>query len=209
MSVDLAEDPDLASELCRSAQTRLIKAVTGLTDDQVRSPSRLPGWSIGHVLSHLTRNADGHARRLGGALRGEDLAKYPGGRPRRDEEINRGAARPAAEIVADLAASQERLDVLLADSAAAGWPNSHFLGDTDYPVSACPAHRLREVEMHHVDLGIGYEPSDWSDEYVGWELPVVLAGVPERLSSPEHRRRLLAWLTGRGPAAADISLDPW
>ncbi|MGH9105508.1 MAG: maleylpyruvate isomerase N-terminal domain-containing protein [Acidimicrobiales bacterium] len=49
-----------------------------LTDERVRAPSRLPGWSVGHVLAHLARNAEGYARRLEGALEGEDrLAGQP------------------------------------------------------------------------------------------------------------------------------------
>ena len=32
--------------------------IEGLTDDQAREPSLLPGWSRGHVLTHLARNAD-------------------------------------------------------------------------------------------------------------------------------------------------------
>ena len=36
-------------------------AVRGLTDDAARAPSRLPGWTRGHVLTHLARNAEGTA----------------------------------------------------------------------------------------------------------------------------------------------------
>lgn len=42
-------------------------------------------------------------------------------------------------------------------------------------------HRLREVEMHHVDLGLGYTLLDWPQEYLAWDLPVLLASVPDRL----------------------------
>lgn len=75
MPSDLDADPTAAIELCRSAHARLAEAVDGLTDEQVRSPSRLPGWTIGHVLTHLARNADGHALRLDGALRGDDVPR--------------------------------------------------------------------------------------------------------------------------------------
>jgi maleylpyruvate isomerase len=30
----------------------------GLTDEMVNRPSRLPDWTVGHVLAHLARNAD-------------------------------------------------------------------------------------------------------------------------------------------------------
>ena len=69
--------------------------------------------------------------------------------------------------------------------------------------------RLREVEVHHVDLGLGYQPSEWSEEYVAWELPMVLATVPDRLRRPEDGRQLVAWLTGRSPVPSEVDLDPW
>ena len=76
-------------------------------------------------------------------------------------------------------------------------------------MAGCPAHRLCEVEVHHVDLGLGYTPADWPEEYVAWDLPVLLATVPERLTSDEDRRVLLAWLAGRGPLDPALDLSPW
>jgi uncharacterized protein (TIGR03083 family) len=106
--VDLEADPGQAIGLCRAAHARLMVTVAGVTDEQARSPSRLPGWTIGHVLTHLARNADGHARRLDGALRGADVPRYPGGSAQRSAGIDAGAPRPAADIIADLAAAGSR-----------------------------------------------------------------------------------------------------
>lgn len=83
------------------------------------------------------------------------------------------------------------------------------MAEDSYPARACPAHRLREVEVHHLDLGVGYGPENWPDEYVAWDLPNLLATVPERLSMRADRRNLLAWLTGRGPQPAEVELRPW
>lgn len=58
--MNLENDPDLASQLCREAQERLLLRVAGLDDGAMRAPSRLPGWTVGHVLTHLARNADAH-----------------------------------------------------------------------------------------------------------------------------------------------------
>jgi maleylpyruvate isomerase len=63
--------------------------------------------------------------------------------------------------------------------------------------------------MHHVDVGLGYAPVDWPDEYVAWDLPVLLVSVPERLAEPGDRRRLMAWLAGRGPLDPGVRLHPW
>ncbi len=38
------------------ATTRYLGALTDLTDEDMRAPSQLPGWSRGHVVTHLARN---------------------------------------------------------------------------------------------------------------------------------------------------------
>jgi maleylpyruvate isomerase len=207
--VDLESNPERASQLCSDGQARLLRRVVQLTNKDVRAPSLLPGWTVGHVLTHLARNADAHARRLSGALRGHDAPKYANGQEQRRREIEDGAGRQAQEIIADLRSSMSNLEEVFAQCAAAGWPNGHFLGGSDYGAAACPAHRLRELEMHHVDLGLGYTSLDWPDEYVEWDLPVLLATAADRLGTSRERRLFLAWLAGRGPLDVETKLTPW
>lgn len=209
MPCDLSAEPAKAIELCRASHVRLGASARRMTDARVRSPSRLPGWTIGHVLTHIARNADGHVRRLEGALRGEDVARYPGGLAQRQREIADGSGRAAAEIVADLVATQHRLEDVWGRSEAAGWPHAELRADDRWPTTASPVRRLREVEVHHVDLGVGYEPSDWPEDYVAWEMPELLATVPGRLQERDVARELVAWLAGRGSIPATIELDPW
>jgi maleylpyruvate isomerase len=206
---DLDADPTRAVQLCRTAHARLLAAVSHVTHEQVRSPSRLPDWTIGHVLTHLARNADGHTRRLEGALQGQNVPRYPGGPTQRNSEIDAGALRPAADIIADLDTSQRRLELVWDRSAAADWPHPELRGDDHWPATSSPVRRLREVEIHHVDLGLGYEPPDWPEDYVAWELPMLLATVPSRLQRSTDARALVAWLSGREPVPAAIQLDPW
>ena len=209
MSADLEQDAAAAIALCQAAHARLLASAGGLADGQVRAPSRLPGWSVGHVLSHLARNADGHARRLEAALAGADLPRYPGGSSQRAADIAAGAGLRAAELAADLARTARRLEDVWASSAAAGWPHAELRGHDSWPATASPSRRLREVEVHHADLGLGYEPADWPEEYTEWELPMLLATVPRRLPGPGDRRDLLAWLMGRRPDLPPVRLDPW
>ena len=61
------------------AQTRFDAVIAGLTDDDARRASRLPDWTVGHVLAHVARNADSHVRRAEAATRGEVVEQYPGG----------------------------------------------------------------------------------------------------------------------------------
>src|SRR5262249_3857831 len=56
-----------------------LAAIAGLSDDDVRAPSLLPGWTRAHVLSHVARSGEADARTVDGAVRGEVLDKYPGG----------------------------------------------------------------------------------------------------------------------------------
>lgn len=205
----LEENPQRASELCSEAQARLLHRVAALTDEDIRLQSLLPGWTVGHVLTHLARNADAHTRRLSGALNGRDVPKYASGQSQRETEIKEGASRPAVEIIGDLTDSLSQLEEVFIQSSAAGWPHGHFMGGGHYGVAGCPAHRLREVEMHHVDLGLGYMPSDWPAEYVAWDLPVLLATVPERLASMTEQREFMAWLAGRGSLPSRTRLSPW
>jgi maleylpyruvate isomerase len=204
-----AQGAAAAIEVCRSAHLRLKAAIHDMDDETARRPSLLPGWSVGHVLAHLARNADGHVRRLEGALRGEDIARYPGGKSQRDREIEEGAVRPARALAEDVALSAQRLEEVWSRCQTVGWSNRHLLGDDHWPTTASPLRRLREVEVHHVDLGLGYRPTDWPEEYVRWELPLVLEQLPQRLRRSDDARLLLAWLIGRAEAVERLELDPW
>ena len=169
---DLEAEPGEAAGLRQAAHGWLVPAVADVTDEQARSPSRLPGVDDRHVHTHLARNAGGRSR-------------------------PEGAPRPAADIIADLVASQRRLELAWERSAAAGWTHREVRGDERWPTTASPGRRLREVEMHYVDLGLGYEPCDWPGSYVAWELPRLPAPVPSRLQQSTDAHASLAWLSGR------------
>jgi maleylpyruvate isomerase len=64
------------------------------------------------------------------------------------------------------------------------------------------SHHLRDVEVHHVDLGIGCHPSDWPALFVEGELVRRMRGLPDRTDHAE----LLAWMLGRRDAP---ELGPW
>src|SRR5579872_1795438 len=96
------------------AHARLGRHLDGITDEDVRRPTVLPGWSVGHVLTHLARNADSHLRRIAAASRGEVVDQYEGGPEGRAAEIEAGARRQAAELVADVRSSAEHVDASFA-----------------------------------------------------------------------------------------------
>ena len=98
----MADPSELAG--ARAAQAALDAWLGGLGAVDPGTPSLLPGWSVGHVLTHLARNADSHLRMLAGE------PQYPGGAEQREADIAVGAGRPWAELLADLRAAHERLD---------------------------------------------------------------------------------------------------
>ncbi|MET9389301.1 maleylpyruvate isomerase family mycothiol-dependent enzyme [Streptomyces sp. NPDC006624] len=180
---------DLAS--VRAATERLLLAVGALDNAAVTEPSRLPGWSRGHVLAHLARNADA----LVNVLQGRPM--YVSGEAR-DADIERGAPRPLDAQLADLRESAARFQE--AGDVPADWSRTVELrnGVTD-SASRVPFRRWVEVELHHVDLGIGYELEDLPAEFTEREI-VFLAdrfsghpGVPPTRVTDGTR----AWSTGR------------
>ena len=221
MTVDplvLMTDVDQATE-------RLIRTAETLDDDAVRAPSALPGWNVGHVLTHVARNADAYTNLLTWARTGVETPAYATPTARADG-IDDGADRPVAEQIADLREAHERFADAAAAMPAEAW--TFFLTPTGASAAAVPWARLREVEVHHVDLGRGYTPEDWSDAFAlrllremvtGFEnFAVVLrpsgvdhtftigaAGDAPTVSGPT--RSIAAWLAGRGDGA-DLTVTP-
>jgi maleylpyruvate isomerase len=182
---------------CRDSHEGLRATLAQLRDEDVRRPSRLPGWTVGHVLSHLASNADSVVRRLEGAARGEVVDQYPGGPSGRATEIDIGAARPAAELRADVLATSAAVEAAIAEMPHAAWSNlTRGVDGHESPADHVVFSRWREVEVHHVDLGLGYEPPQWPPALVDRWLATVIADLPDRTS----RGALLAWALGRGPA---------
>ncbi len=204
-------DDELAEVVagCRESHRRLLHAVGGLDDDAVRAPSRLEGWSVGHVLTHLARNADSHTRMLGAALAGEAVEQYTGGHRERAAAIEAGAGRGAPALVEDLARSTADLETAWAAMTPAAWDGHGLARGNPWPCRSMPHARWREVEIHFVDMGIGHEVADWPEAYVRRELPRLLATLPGRLPDGGERRRLLAWLVGRAPDPGRLELERW
>ncbi len=193
------DDETLQADIaaCRAAHLRLHHRVAGVDDAILRRPSRLPGWTVGHVLTHLARNADSVVRRLEAASVGDLVEQYPGGPAQRESEIQDGARRTASEVVADLVRADDAVDRTFDAAVERLWTAQVRLGGgATGPAGELVFRRWREVDTHHVDLGLGYEPSDWPDRLVQRWLPSLLTGLPDRAGP----HALVAWATGRGPA---------
>jgi maleylpyruvate isomerase len=179
-------DHDVSERLghLSAATERLLATTASLTDAMVREPSLLPGWTRGHVLSHLARNADGLINLLRWADTGTQIPMYRSA-PARDADIEAGAGRAAAELTADVRDSAAALAERAASLPAAAWMVPvRTLSGGSFPARGILAHRLREVEIHHVDLAAGYAPGDWPQAFVAATLPEVASSLAGRPDTP-------------------------
>jgi len=180
---------------CLAAQVGLDIALVGLEDATAHRPSLLAGWSVGHVLTHIARNADSVVWRLEGAARGELRDQYPGGLEQRKADIEAGAARPAAELVADVRRTSAAVAGVMAGLPTEAWdaPSRTSRGVVESSRDAILS-RWREVAVHHGDLGLA--PVPLPPELIAVWLPRELAQLAERTDPG----RLLSWIIGRGDA---------
>lgn len=180
---------DLAS--VRDATERLLSAAAELDNASAAEPSRLPGWSRGHVLAHLARNADA----LVNVLAGRPM--YATGEAR-DADIERDAPRPLDAQLTDVRESAARFQE--AGAAPADWSRTVELRNGVVDSAArVPFRRWVEVELHHVDLGIGYELEDLPEEFAEREIEFLadrFTGHPE-VPSTRITDSTRAWSTGR------------
>jgi maleylpyruvate isomerase len=203
-------DPGDLRERIDLATGRLLAIATTLTDSQARESSLLPGWSRGHVLTHIARNADGLRNLLIWARTGVQTPMYPS-RQARDEAIGAGSGRPASELAADLRASADRFLAEAESLSGSAWQVSvGGLRGPKHPAWVALWKRLSEVEIHHVDLDAGYQPGDWPDPFVTDCLEVITDVFTDAGQAPPGL--LSDTGTGRtyqiGPAGADGAAEP-
>jgi maleylpyruvate isomerase len=182
---------DFQDELTASTQ-RLLATAAGLSDADVPAPSLLPGWTRGHVLAHVARTADALLNLLTWARTGVYTPQYPNPETRA-AEIEAGAGRPAAEQLADLRDGAERMERAIETMPPQAWTTMvSGMRPPEHPAWYVLMRRLREVEVHHADLGAGYGWRDWTDSYVSWEL----------------HDTMLAWPYGQGPVSEIVAGEP-
>lgn len=191
---------------CIASQTALINWLSGLGDVDGSQPSLLPNWTVGHVLTHIARNAEGCRNMLyGGAM-------YPGGVPQRNADIEAGAVRSFTEQVAHIRATSddfERTLLTLTDEQWGGEASGPFGVIT---VESVPLRRWREVEVHRMDVGLGYTWHDLPDAWVAADLAVRRSAFGQPIPADVARlgdKAELAWLFSRPVGDAITSPPAW
>jgi maleylpyruvate isomerase len=172
------------------ATAALLAAIDGLSDADVRAPSLLPGWTRGHVLAHLARNAEGGTRLLRWARTGVASYEYES-LAARAAAIEAGAGRGAGELAGDVRVTSEALAAEAVLVPPGGWQRMvRWTAGQETPAALIVPSRWAEVLIHHVDLDIGYRPADWSAGFVRDQLP-----------------RLVKHLAARDPARPAVRLE--
>ncbi|MEV6274585.1 maleylpyruvate isomerase family mycothiol-dependent enzyme [Nocardia sp. NPDC051832] len=169
-SAETAAPVDVIDQVAEGT-VRLLEGIRGMSEKEVGEPSLLPGWTRGHVLAHIARNADSLVNLLTWARTGVVTPQYASVSVR-DQDIEDGAPRGLAEQLADVDATAAKWLELARTAPEQSWTATvRNRQGGEMPGSFIPWMRLREVEIHHVDLGIGYQPADWPESFVTRLLP--------------------------------------
>ena len=215
-----------------------LASVDALRDSQAREPTLLPDWTRGHLITHVARAAESLCRLLDWARTGVEQQQYasPDARAR---EIESGARRSVQALAADVRATATLFDDTVRALPKAAWSVevTTRTGERRTP-SGIVFIRLRELEIHHVDLAVGYTFADIPEPVAASLIDDILTTVGGRPATSPLRIRaedvdlereigsggpvisgsqadLLAWLSGRSPGtgltargAAEVPVAP-
>lgn len=149
-------------DLLAAANTRLVRTVDALDDSAFSTPSLLPDWTVGHVVAHLALNGEALAGALGGVASGVGTPMYPSQEARDSDIASLGVASPS-DLRSRLMASTELFDREVSELPDDKWETviERTPGKPAFSARSTVLMRVREVEIHHADLGVSYTAADW------------------------------------------------
>lgn len=226
--------PERRLEEVYAATGRYLRDLDQLTATDLAEPTVLPGWTRAHVIAHIARHALGTARALSGLAHGHPVPVYDS-EEQRDADIATTALVPVdrlREISFDACGRFKAACAAIHESDAT-WDS--LVERTPRGLVATAEElvdgRWREVEVHHVDLGVGYTPRNWSPTFTAYVFDQVIRDRAEHnlvLRTPEgdvilgdgsgevvegDRAGLAYWLlgrdTGHGLTGELPTLGPW
>ena len=202
MDEDQPDERDIRRDIesCLASHASLTEFLRQLDPVDPGRPSALPDWTVGHVLSHIARNADGIISMLDG------FVQYPHGVEGRNGDIETGSRRSWAELVDDVVSTSAALDVRLSDEGV-DWSGTVTMLPGTRPKASVPLMRQREVEVHRTDLLLGYRFADMPGDYVRRDLrlmgmfwqarkPMGMTPLPDAALELDPAARL-SWMMGR------------
>ena len=195
-------DRRLSLDLLGDAAQRLNRTVDGFHGEDWRSPSLLPDWTRAHVVAHLALNAEGIARVLRGLVRDEPAhgptTMYDSDE-RRDSDILDLAESAPSEIRDRLLGGTTVLNDAFAAVPENAWESrvERTPGGLSIPASALPSMRVREVEIHHVDLGAPYTTTGWPPPFSALLLDAMVKRLrPDRAFEVKPLDSPRTWVIG-------------
>lgn len=163
------------------ATSALIDTVESLPEGSQFEPSLCAGWTRGHVLTHLARNAEALGNLVTWAVTKVETPMYASAQARNDA-IEAGAARSITAQRDDIRNASTWLGLgARALTPADDEVPLQLRGGTPERASGIATRRLREVVYHHVDLLAGYTFADAPPPVVAFFLAdevTLLAGGP-------------------------------
>ncbi len=142
-------------EWMRDGEVFFLDRLDSLTDEALREPSALPGWTRAHVVSHFSRNAHALINLLDWARTGIATPMYPSAAARAGG-IEEGSHQSATELRAEAVEASNALR-----ERAAAMPDQAWDGEIRTALgrpttgAEVPWMRVRESWVHAVDLDAG------------------------------------------------------
>ncbi len=152
----------------------LTRTVDSLGRDDYAALSLLPGWSRAHVVAHVALAGLALAGVVDGVVHGREVAMYESDEQRDADIEELAAAEPSVlrerylESVSAFAEAVQKMEEEHWEGQILRLP-----GGPAWPLVTLVPTRRREVEVHHADLGAGYAPADWPEDFVVELLDVV------------------------------------
>jgi maleylpyruvate isomerase len=213
-----------------ASSDRLLMVLGEHDSKALQHRSQLPGWTVAHIVAHLTHHAEALVRCADDLRAGATAIMYPNGLDGRADAIEEGSRQGGKKLLDDLAGSCDGFAsswIDVPDGTCRSVPDS-----TPFDTSTVLLRRLREIEVHGSDTGIpALAPATWSPAYVGADLTKQWDTVHRRTSVSVHiidemggvwragehaaaalrvrRRHILAWLLDRHQEPALPTLTPW
>ncbi|MEJ7635515.1 maleylpyruvate isomerase N-terminal domain-containing protein [Aeromicrobium sp.] len=129
----------------RETQALLASVLGGFLEIDLQFAPVLDGFTGGHVITHLSREAD----RMADALLEATGLPVPPLDGERQWEVDPGGLRPAAVLIEDFVESSSRLKAAMA--------GVHDWSSLAHGVREVPARRLIQLVVHHADLQRSWE----------------------------------------------------
>jgi len=176
----------------------VLKAAAGLTDDDLRAPSSLPGWSVGNLVAHVAANGDALLNLVTWAKTGVETPMYSSPADRA-QGIAKGDTLTAAEAQAWLTSSISALAEGFDSLTPEEWSNEVVTAQgRTVPATELPYMRSREGLIHAVDLGAAAF-ADLPEDFLAALIEDICG--KRGLSTDELPRgakaEVAAWLAGR------------